>query len=90
LVSGALASVMGLASVVILPFKRRMKGRRFYNLIFVLCMLSTMATLSSCGIGGGDPPGTAAGTYPLTVTGTYKSATGTSFNQTVSFNLVVQ
>ena len=90
LVSGALASVMGLASVVILPFKRRMKGRRFYNLIFVLCMLSTMATLSSCGIGGGDPPGTAAGTYPLTVTGTYKSTTGTSFNQTVSFNLVVQ
>jgi Beta-propeller repeat/Abnormal spindle-like microcephaly-assoc'd, ASPM-SPD-2-Hydin len=90
LASAALASMMGLIAVVILPFKRRMKGRRFYGLILFLCMLSTMATLSSCGIGGGDPPGTAAGTYPLTVTGTYKSTTGTSFTQTVSFNLVVQ
>ena len=90
LASAALASMLGLAAVVILPFKRRLKGRRFYGLIFFLCMLSTMATLSSCGIGGGDPPGTAAGTYPLTVTGTYKSTTGTSFTQTVGFNLVVQ
>jgi hypothetical protein len=90
LAEAGLASMMGLAALVILPFKRRMKGRRFYGLIFFLCMLSTIATLSSCGIGGGDPPGTAAGTYPLTVTGTYRSTTGTSFTQTVSFNLVVQ
>jgi len=90
LAEAGLAGMMGLAAVVILPVKRRIKGRRFYSLIFFLCMLSTIATLSSCGIGGGDPPGTAAGTYPLTVTGTYKSTTGTSFTQTVSFNLVVQ
>src|SRR5579872_1850451 len=89
LAEAGLASMMGLAAVVLLPFKRRVKARRLYGFIFFLCMLSTIATLSSCGIGGGDPPGTAAGTYPLTVTGTYKSATGT-FTQTVSFNLVVQ
>ena len=89
LVEAELASMMGVAAVAFLPFKRRVKTRRVYGFIFFLCMLSTMATLSSCGIGGGDPPGTAAGTYPLTVTGTYKSATGT-FTQTVSFDLVVQ
>jgi len=85
-----LAGMTGLAGFVILPFKRHVKARRLHGLIFLLCMLSTMATFSSCGTGGGDPPGTAAGTYPLTVTGTFKSATGTPFTQKVSFNLVVQ
>jgi hypothetical protein len=48
--------------------------------------------MSSCGVGGGnaDPPGTAAGTYPLTVTGTFKSAAGTTFTEKVGFNLVVK
>jgi hypothetical protein len=82
--------MLGTAALVVLPFRRRAKGRRLYTLIFFVCMLSTVATLSSCGIGGGNPPGTAAGTYPLTVTGTYKSASGTAFIQTVGFNLVVQ
>lgn len=85
-----LAGMLGMAALVVLPFRRRAKGRRLYALIFFVCMLSTVATLSSCGIGGGNPPGTAAGTYPLTVTGTYKSASGTAFIQTVGFNLVVQ
>ena len=89
LARAGLAGMMGMVALVFLPFKRRVKARRLYGFIFFLCMLPTMATLSSCGIGGGDPQGTTAGTYPLTVTGTYKSATGT-FTQTVSFDLVVK
>ena len=87
-----LAGMAGLAALVILPGKGRKKHvRRLFGLIFCLCMISTVATMSSCGVGGGsvDPPGTAAGTYPLTVTATFKSATGTTFTQNVSFNLVV-
>jgi sugar lactone lactonase YvrE len=86
----SLTGMTGLAAFVILPFKRHVKARRLHGLIFLLCMFTTMATFSSCGTGGGDPPGTAAGTYPLTVTGTFKSAGGTAFTQNVSFNLVVQ
>lgn len=37
-----------------------------------------------------DPPGTAAGTYPLTVTGTFQSSSGSTFTEKVSFDLVVQ
>jgi hypothetical protein len=86
----SLAGMTGLAAFVILPFKRPVKARRLYGWIFLLCMLSTMATFSSCGKGAADPPGTTAGTYPLTVTGTFKSVTGTAFTQKVSFDLVVQ
>ncbi len=87
------AGMVGLAALVILPGKSRVKhARRLCGLIFCLCLLASVATMSSCGVGGGsaDPPGTAAGTYPLTVTGTFKSATGTTFTQKVSFNLVVK
>ena len=89
-----LAGVTGLGALVLLPGKHRAKqGRRLWVVLFCLCMLSTMMTMSSCGGGSGagtDPPGTAVGTYPLTVTGTFQSATGGTFIQSVSFNLVVQ
>jgi hypothetical protein len=84
-----LAGIAGFAALVVLPGKRRMKpARRLHMLIFLLCMLATLAILPSCGRGS-DPPGTAAGTYPLTVTGTFTSDAGT-VTETVSFNLVVQ
>jgi hypothetical protein len=87
-----LAGIAGLAALVVLPNKRCGKpGRRLYGLILLLCLLATLAMLPSCASGGGvDPPGTPAGTYPLTVTGTYQPATGAAITETVSFNLVVQ
>jgi hypothetical protein len=87
-----LAGIAGLAALVVLPGKRRGKpGRRLYGLIFLLCLLATLAMLPSCAGGGGvDPPGTPAGTYSLMVTGTYQPATGAAITETVSFNLVVQ
>jgi hypothetical protein len=88
-----LAGMAGLAAFVILPGKSRVKhAGRLCGLIFCLCLLASVATMSSCGVGGGnaDPPGTAAGTYPLTVTGTFKSAAGTTFTEKVGFNLVVK
>jgi hypothetical protein len=86
-----LAGIAGLAALVILPGKRGLKPRRrLCGLIFILCMLAILVTLPSCAGGGGDPPGTAAGTYPLTVTGTFQSATETAITESVSFNLVVQ
>jgi len=88
-----IAGMGGFAAMIIFPGKRGTKpARRLCGWIFCLCLLSTMATLSSCGVGGGasDPSPTPAGMYPLTVTATFKSASGTSFSQNVSFNLVVQ
>ena len=86
-----LAGIAGLAALVVLPGKRGVKPRRrLCGLIFLLCMLAILVTLPSCAGGGGDPPGTAAGTYPLTVTGTFQSATETAITESVSFNLVVQ
>ncbi len=88
-----LAGMSGLAALIVLPGTRRTKqARRIYGWMFCLCLLSTIATLSSCGVGGGaaDPSPTAAGTYPLTVTATFKSASGTTFTEKVGFNLVVQ
>ena len=86
-----LAGIAGLAALVVLPGKRGVKPRRrLCGLIFLLCMLAILVTLPSCAGGGGDPPGTAAGKYPLTVTGTFQSATDTAITESVSFNLVVQ
>jgi len=85
-----LAGITGLAALVILPGKRRVgPARRLYGLIFLLCILATLATLPACGARS-DPPGTATGTYPLTVTATFQPATGTAIAENVSFNLVVQ
>jgi YVTN family beta-propeller protein len=87
-----LAGIAGFGALVVLPGRRRLKpARRLYGLIFLLCLLASLATLPSCGGGGGvDPPGTAAGTYPLMVTATYQPPEGTAITETVSFNLVVQ
>lgn len=87
------AGMLGLAGLVMLPGNRRAKqSRKLWVVLFCLCIISTMATMSSCGGGGlpPDPPGTAAGTYPLTVTATFQSGSGTAFTQKVSFDLVVQ
>jgi sugar lactone lactonase YvrE len=88
-----LAGMAGLVGLVVLPGKRRLKqAGRVWGLIFCLSMLAGVATTSSCGGGGGgaDPPGTAAGTYPLTVTATFQPASGTPITEKVSFDLVVQ
>jgi hypothetical protein len=85
-----LAGIAGFAALVVLPGKRRGKpARRLCGLIFFLCLLATLATLPSCS-GGVDPPGTAAGTYPLTVTGTFQIPGGPAITETVGFNLVVE
>ena len=86
-----LAGFAGLAALVVLPGKRGVKrSRRICGLIFLTCMLAILVMLPSCGGGGGDPPGTATGTYPLTVTGTFQSTTETAITESVSFNLVVK
>jgi len=89
-----LGGIAGLAALVVLPGTRTRSGRakpgrRLYGLIALFCILATLATLPSCG-GVTDPPGTAAGTYPLTVTGTFQQPDGPPITETVSFNLVVQ
>jgi Abnormal spindle-like microcephaly-assoc'd, ASPM-SPD-2-Hydin/Beta-propeller repeat len=86
-----LAGIAGFAALVVVPGRRRVKpGRRMCGLIFLLCILATLAILPSCGgTAGSDPPSTATGTYPLTVTGTFQSG-GTTITEKVSFNLVVQ
>jgi hypothetical protein len=85
-----LTGIAGLAALVVLPGKRRVKrARRLWGLIVFLCLLAAIAALPSCG-GGGDPPGTTAGTYPLTVTGTFQQEEGGPITETVGFNLVVQ
>lgn len=90
-----LGGIAGLAALIMLPGKgrgkpgRRKTVRRLYGLIILICILAALATLPSCG-GVTDPPGTASGTYPLTVTGTFQPPTGAPITETVTFNLVVQ
>ncbi|HTZ95064.1 MAG TPA: choice-of-anchor D domain-containing protein [Terriglobales bacterium] len=86
------SGMAGLAGLVLLPGTRRAKqARKLWAVLFCLCLISTVATMSSCGSGlPPDPPGTAAGTYPLTVTATFQSGSGTAFTEKVSFDLVVQ
>jgi hypothetical protein len=89
-----LSGIAGLAALVILPGTRgnsgRAKpGRRLYGLIVLLCILASLATLPSCG-GVSDPPGTAAGSYPLTVTGTFQQPDGPPITESVPLTLVVQ
>jgi hypothetical protein len=90
-----LGGIAGLAGLVILPGNRRGKSarsknrQRLYGFIALICILATLAMLPSCA-GVSDPPGTASGTYPLTVTGTFQQPTGPAITETVTFNLVVQ
>ncbi len=85
-----LTGLAGLAALVLLPGKRRGKpSRRLSGFLFLLLIIATLATLPSCGARS-DPPGTAAGTYPLTVTATFQAAGGSAATENVSFSLVVQ
>ncbi len=85
-----LTGLAGLAALVLLPGKRRGKpSRRLSGLLFLWLIIATLATLPSCGARS-DPPGTAVGTYPLTVTATFQASGGAAATENVSFNLVVQ
>jgi hypothetical protein len=85
-----LTGFAGLAALVLLPGSRRGKrAQRLTGFIFLLGILALLATLPSCGARS-DPPGTTAGTYPLTVTATFQAEEGLAATETVSFNLVVQ
>jgi hypothetical protein len=59
----------------------------------VLCLLSLGVTMSACGGGGGSGSGggggTQAGTYNLTVTGTFNSGS-TNLTHKTNLTLVVQ
>jgi hypothetical protein len=76
---------------------RKRPGRLLYGLAF-LCLISLGITLSSCGGGGAgmgngsngnSPPTTPAGSYDLTVTGTFTSAS-TTLTHATKLTLVVQ
>jgi hypothetical protein len=73
-------------------WRRERRPRLLYGLAF-LCLLSVGVTMSACGGGGGSGSGggsgTQAGTYNLTVTGTFTSGS-TNLTHKTSLTLIVQ
>lgn len=69
---------------------RRRQGRRLYGLAF-LCLFSVAITWSACGggSGGSGGGGTPAGTYTVTVTGTFTSGPAT-VTHSAPLTLIVQ
>jgi hypothetical protein len=86
----ALVGVVWLIAYRRQPWERR---RRFTLALFALGFLAAMA-MTACGGGGGNPggpvsnPGTPAGTYTLTITGTTGSGSSTVSHST-TFKLTV-
>jgi len=83
----------GLSGLVLLSSSggqsRRRYGRLLYGLAF-LCLLSLAITWSACGGGSSSGGGgTLAGTYTVTVTGTFTSGSAT-LTHTTKLTLVVQ
>jgi hypothetical protein len=87
----ALSGTLVLAMLVSLAgWRRERRPRLLYGLAF-LCLLSVGVTMSACGGGGGSGGGggTQAGTYNLTVTGTF-TAGSTNLTHKTNLTLVVQ
>jgi hypothetical protein len=87
----ALSGALGLAMMLSLGrWGRERRPRLLYRLAF-LCLLSAGVTMSACGGGnsGGGGGGTQAGTYNLTVTGTFTSGL-TNLTHKTNLTLVVQ
>jgi hypothetical protein len=89
----ALSGALGLAMMLSLRrWRRELRPRLLYGLAF-LCLVSVGITMSACGGGGGSGGsgggGTQAGTYNLTVTGTFTSGS-TNLTHKTSLTLVVQ
>ncbi len=85
----ALCGILGLSVLATLGRSRARNPQVLYGVTLV-CLLSIGITMSACGGGGGSSgggPGTQAGTYTLTVTGTSSAAKLT--NKT-NLTLVVQ
>jgi hypothetical protein len=89
----ALSGALGLAMMSSLGHWRRELCPRLLSGLAVLCLLSLGVTMSACGGGGGSGSGggggTQAGTYSLTVTGTFNSGS-TNLTHKTNLTLVVQ
>jgi hypothetical protein len=88
----AFSGTLGLALLMgALRRRRQWRPQFLYGLAF-LCLLPLGATLSACGggsSGSGGGGGTPAGTYALTVTGSY-AAGSTTLTHNTKLTLVVQ
>ncbi|MGA2651847.1 MAG: Ig-like domain repeat protein [Terracidiphilus sp.] len=87
---------LALAGLLAIGFRRR--WRRVLSSLAALVMLVFLLSLGGCGSSGGSSsggkynitsPGTAAGTYPVTVTGTMIVQPYGTFTTTSTFNLTV-
>jgi hypothetical protein len=79
-----------LATLSSLAAMRRRRVR--YSLAVLAATVLLMISWVACGGGGSTPAtttGTPAGTYPLTVSGTYTGASGNLTNSTKPFTLTV-
>ncbi len=83
---------LALAGLLALGFRRR----RLFASLAALALLGFFLGLNGCGSGGGSggqynisSPGTPAGTYPVTVTGTMNDGGFGTFTTTGTFNLTV-
>jgi len=89
----ALSGVLGLTAMGILGVSSRMSQKTLLYAVAFLCVFSLGITWSACGggtsNGGGGGGGTPAGTYNLTVTGTFTSGS-TTLNHATKLILVVQ
>ena len=87
-----LSGMLGLAMLVSLAgWGRKRRPQLLYGLAF-LCLVSVGVTMSACGgggSGGSGGGGTRAGTYNLTVTGTFTSGS-TNLTHKTNLTLVVQ
>jgi hypothetical protein len=88
----ALSGTLGLTMLVSLgAWRRERRPRLLYGLAF-LCLFSIGVTISACGGGGSSSSGgggTQAGTYNLTVTGTFTFGS-TNLTHNTNLALVVQ